>query len=356
MPRSIPSNKQVCRPGVGLSASGRTEAELHGLVPVGNPVREHMHAKSKVNGAGVGALHRPDHMCWLRNLIDENKRSPIHVTHRFAEAVATHVLLNLLAVPGQAVTLLMAIAGGFGGGKTVTTRECLRRLDVHVVEVSAAVFSSRFEGEPAERLDGFYLKAARHQRENGQPAAVLVHDLEMVIGEIDPGANATTNRQHMAGALMALADNPTCIRGEDCARASVFLTCNQLDTLYAGITEPHRTRAFTWEPNREERREIVRHILRDQLSPELTERMLALRPGWSFARYRAIAAAVEQQRLINNIGNRPVTAVLQQALCNPKSLRHAKPSLADDEQLLATAIAHVEASDQAIRTNHVGGN
>ena len=298
----------------------------------------------------------PPESDWLSDVLADNETQPVYVPRRFAEPIATHILWNLIATPGQAVALLMAIAGGFGIGKTVIIRECLRRLGVHAVEVSATAFSSRFEGEPAERLDSFYLQAARHQREHDQPAAVLIHDPDMVIGEIDPGATATTNRQHMAAALMALADNPICIRGEDCARVPVFLTCNRLDTLYDGITEPHRLRAFTWEPNSQERREIIRHILRDQLPPELAERLLALRPGWSFARCRAVAAAIEHQRLISNIGNQSVTTVLQQALRGPKSFSDAESSLADGEQLLAMAIAQVETSDQAIQTNHVSGN
>ena len=198
----------------------------------------------------------------------------MHIPARFAEALSTHLAMNVATEPGLSVPLMLAIHGSMGSGKTVMCREMLSRMRVIPIPVFADAFESFKAGEPPEEVRERYMRAARINADiaagedvpspiGGEAtlAVVVVDDLDQRIGN-DPGSDVqkTQNTQLINAALMELADSPQLVDGVPAYRTPIVVTANHLDWIYPPVVRTGRMETFHWEPTPEERAAILLDI------------------------------------------------------------------------------------------------
>ncbi|MFW6062452.1 MAG: AAA family ATPase [Planctomycetota bacterium] len=219
----------------------------------------------------------------LADLLAENASSDIYLPRTFLGAIYEHILGGLVDWSRGCTPVILTITGPFGCGKSTMLSEALRRLGVQRFRLPASAAESRWAGEPAQKLKDLYLQAAEQQAGEGRPAALVIDDLDLGLGDF--GATGTTNAQHTLSALMERADTPEELEGRRVDRVAVVATANDVTKLYGALHRPGRMRVFRWDPRGEDLRHIGAHILRDLLPASLVARIAAVRPSWTLAHY-----------------------------------------------------------------------
>ena len=201
---------------------------------------------------------------WLEALLQENMDGGIFVLARMAWVIVRHFVGNFLPRVRECVPVILCITGPKGTGKTMTVRETLRRLDVHVEDIPASACESELAGVPAKRLKATYRQAAELQLKEGRPTAVVLDDLDLAVGEF--GATGTRNTQHLLSALMEIADRPTMVDRRRSDRVPMVVTCNDITKVYPVATRERRMRVVSWTPAREELLPVAIHMFDGLLS------------------------------------------------------------------------------------------
>jgi SpoVK/Ycf46/Vps4 family AAA+-type ATPase len=196
------------------------------------------------------------------------------IPERFRRKVVLHVTQNLLADAllrqGVRIPLMLGIQGPSGSGKSWQTRVVCAEMGLHIVRVSGAALSSRWEGVPQDLLREAYLVAAH---ENRGIAALLIDDFDTSPASISEDVQYTVNTQVLCGALMNIADDPRNVSDQSVNRVPVVLTGNRFTAIYYPLTRIGRMSLFNWDPNRSERQEIIKAIFSDI---DMTEEQLAI--------------------------------------------------------------------------------
>lgn len=125
--------------------------------------------------------------------------------------------------------------------------------------ISAGELEDEWAGEPGRRLRERFEFAHRHQRMNNELTCIVIHDLDIGVGRY-PGIQNTVNSQNFQGTVMALCDQA------DNQRIPIFVTANDLTTLYAPMVRDGRMAKFFFSPTYEERLEIIGNMF-SSLSP-----------------------------------------------------------------------------------------
>jgi ATP-dependent 26S proteasome regulatory subunit len=173
------------------------------------------------------------------------------------------------------VPLMLGIQGPSGDGKSWQTRVICAELNLPVIRVSAATLSSRWEGVPAELVKEAYRFAAS---QNQGYAVLLIDDFDTSPASIKDRTQYTVNSQLLCGALMNIADDPNHISGEELNRIPIILTGNDFTSLYSPLTRIGRMTIFSWAPNIEERKQILKSIFpRIQFNEEQLEQLVSLK-------------------------------------------------------------------------------
>lgn len=181
----------------------------------------------------------------------------IVIPPRFTQQIDAHILGNMLDI--DQYPLIMAIIGQPGMGKTYQLREYLCAVGVDIVSVSAADLESDRAGEPAKLLQQKYIDASSSISKY-TPSILLVDDVDTTLGEWEKNTG-TVNHQNILAFLMHIADNPYYIENVGKVnRVPIFFTGNNFDLLYKPLVRNGRAMRFDWEPNREEKIEIIRSI------------------------------------------------------------------------------------------------
>ena len=288
----------------------------------------------------------------LSDVQRDNAHRDIYVAENVLLAIYLHIVGNYINLSGYAREVIFALTGPFGTGKSVTTIEALYRLGVKVFVLAASAMENRYSGVPADRVFSIYYQAAQHVDETGQPAAVVIDDLDMGVGEFANVSQATTNTQMVITALMEIADHPTMIRGTTpCTRVPIFVTANDLGKIYGALTRPGRMRAFEWNPTGVAREQVARHIFRDLLRPNQIDGLLArTSPHWSIAMYGALRSRVGDSILQRLFSNQPAPKILTELVKSKEIDVSPTTILAVSNELNWRALVkEVEAEHQAKR-------
>jgi hypothetical protein len=194
-------------------------------------------------------------MQWPLLVPRSTSNSNVLVPKRFLNVVALHVVKNHL--PDLNPSLILAIQGGPGEGKSFQTREALSMLEAFTVPLSGSSLAGQHEGDATNALATAYKFAAAVQITRRRMTALLVDDFDMSVAATVEGRTYTANTQLITGALMNLADNPRQLGMEATVRVPIIVTGNNFEGLHTPLMRHGRMDFFEWKPTAEERLEIV---------------------------------------------------------------------------------------------------
>lgn len=199
--------------------------------------------------------------------------SNLYIPSRFQQAVALHIIKNIMPIDSFRVPLVLGIHGPSGDGKTYQCEATLSEMKTKSFLISGGQLEDKKAGEPARLIRETYIEASRHMEKNPGIAAVLINDIDTGLGGWGNLVQYTVNRQTVFGELMHLTDYPTSVEGETVKRVPIIVTGNDFTKLYEPFVRAGRMASFEWKPTREEKTEIVSTIF-PELSRTAIEQLL----------------------------------------------------------------------------------
>jgi SpoVK/Ycf46/Vps4 family AAA+-type ATPase len=190
-----------------------------------------------------------------------NKLNP-YISKRFERAINLHVIKNLIT--GFPMPLILGIHGPSGCGKTYQCEHLLRELGAKAFLISGGQLESGTAGEPAKLIRENYIAASQSiQKGETKVAVILINDVDTGLGNWGENVQTTINTQTVYGELMHLVDYPTSVEGRSTIRIPIILTGNDFTKLYEPLVRAGRMTAFEWNPDLEEKTEIISGIFPD---------------------------------------------------------------------------------------------
>ncbi|OZC60801.1 hypothetical protein CH276_15780 [Rhodococcus sp. 06-470-2] len=234
-----------------------------------------------------------------------------YIDSYFRNPVKTHVLANLLT-DAREFPLILGIFGPPGEGKTYQVNAIFSELGIHEQLVSPGELESENAGAPAQLLRREYMKASDRTC-NGQPTALVIHDIDTVLGNWGELVQYTVNRQIVYGQLMAFCDFPNEVNGHRTTRVPIVITGNNPSILYGPMMRPGRTRLLQWKPDTLMRFQIIASIF-PQVEQETLHAIVTKYPNkpvafWADVRSAALESRV--QAAIDSIGETRVIELLK---------------------------------------------
>jgi SpoVK/Ycf46/Vps4 family AAA+-type ATPase len=195
------------------------------------------------------------------------------IPSRFSFEISQHLFLSYADMPDY--PLILAIFGRPGEGKTFQLRSILDQGAIKLFSLNAADLESDRAGQPGKLVVAEYVKAAR-SIEAGNPAALVIDDIDTTVGEWVHNTG-TVNHQQILAQLMHLADHPNWVeRIGAIRRVPVFVTGNDPSKIYSPLKRPGRMIIFQWLPTYEERKSAVEGMFGSSLSPNEVDHLVAL--------------------------------------------------------------------------------
>lgn len=191
-------------------------------------------------------------------LIEPNnyQYSFIKTSNVFERNVLTHIVS--LYLPDNhyfQAPMFLAIEGRAGEGKTTQTIATCSQHGIYIIYVSASELSGAHEKDSINVMKKIY-SAAINLKNTGKVVAILIDDFHMGNATTDENVKRTINSNLLTGHLMNLAENNNSIK------IPIILTGNDFSKTYAPLLRSGRADMFEWNPNYEEKKEIVKNILR----------------------------------------------------------------------------------------------
>jgi hypothetical protein len=272
---------------------------------------------------------------------EASKSKGILVPADFVRQIFEHQFANSDGQLSGSAPIIMAIAGPFGTGKSVMLSTCCDLLGIETSLISSSMLQNRWEGAPAELLRETWLEASERQFETGQPSALIIEDVDLILGEW--GDSATSNSRGAVCALMELADRPNEVHGQRCDRIPIYITANDISKLYGAVSRPGRMRVFEWNPGPDTVEHIAAHILKGILSTSQIQFVLG-RYGerWMPARFGQLRSYLEAALIHRLARHNPLPDLLRDAL-GGQQISFAPGALSNDD--LRRAIEAIEAED-----------
>lgn len=179
------------------------------------------------------------------------------IVERFEKEIVLHAL-RVLYTSSNSASLILAIDGPAGEGKTYQCKLVLERMGIKVFSMSAGQFESKDAGEPAKLVKKTYEDAAKYMRDaSTNAAALLIDDADVALGNWGENYQYTVNTQNVIGELMNLADAP--VKKEE-PRIPIFMTGNDLKRLYYPLRRSGRMNFFYWEPTQNEKLKMIYNL------------------------------------------------------------------------------------------------
>jgi len=185
----------------------------------------------------------------------------IFIPERFRQAVALHIIKNLMTQNSSSVPLIMGIHGKSGDGKTFQCEKVIEEIGTKTFLISGGQLESHEAGEPAYLIRNAYLNAGECiQKGEAKSAVVIINDIDTGLGSWGEMVQYTVNRQTVFGELMHLVDYPESVNGRKAKRIPIILTGNDFTKLYEPLVRAGRMTSFEWTPTIDERTQIVAKI------------------------------------------------------------------------------------------------
>lgn len=185
----------------------------------------------------------------------------IFIPERFRQAVALHIIKNLMTQNSSSVPLIMGIHGKSGDGKTFQCEKVIEEIGAKTFLISGGQLESHDAGEPAYLIRNAYRSAGECiQKGEAKSAVVIINDIDTGLGSWGEMVQYTVNRQTVFGELMHLVDYPESVDGRKVKRIPIILTGNDFTKLYEPLVRAGRMTSFEWTPTLEEKIQIVAKI------------------------------------------------------------------------------------------------
>lgn len=178
----------------------------------------------------------------------------IKTSNVFERNVLTHIVS--LYLPDNhyfQAPMFLAIEGRAGEGKTTQTIATCSQHGIYIIYVSASELSGAHEKDSINVMKKLY-SAAINLRNSGKVVAILIDDFHMGNATTDENVKRTINSNLLTGYLMNLAENNNKIK------IPIILTGNDFSKTYAPLLRSGRADKFEWNPDYEEKKEIVKTI------------------------------------------------------------------------------------------------
>ena len=200
--------------------------------------------------------------------------------------------------------LILGIHGRKGEGKTFQCQLVFEKMGFEPVAISGGELESPDAGDPARLIRLRYREASEQIKVRGEMCVVFINDLDAGAGRFDAGTQYTVNTQLVNATLMNIADNPTNVQlpgsydENPLNRVPIIVTGNDFSTLYAPLIRDGRMEKFYWEPNREERIDIVAGIFQsDELSGKDVEQLVDEFPEQAMDFFSALRSRVYDEQI-----------------------------------------------------------
>ena len=178
----------------------------------------------------------------------------MRVAERLSDEVVSHVIaLSIDMDKAYKPPIYLAIQGEPGEGKTTQAIAACTQRGFYVIYVSASELSGSHENDAKDKLQHIYNYAKRLREKN--IVAIVIDDFHQGIINNDDNIKKTINTNILTGFMMNIAEQ----NGE--YQIPIILTANSLSNIYEPLLRIGRADIFYWEPNIEEKREIVKSIL-----------------------------------------------------------------------------------------------
>lgn len=178
----------------------------------------------------------------------------IKTSNVFEHNVLTHIVS--LYLPDNhyfQAPMFLAIEGRAGEGKTTQTIATCSQHGIYILYISASELSGAHEKDSINVMKKIY-SAAINLRNSEKVVAILIDDFHMGNATTDENVKRTINSNLLTGHLMNLAENNNNIK------IPIILTGNDFSKTYAPLLRSGRADKFQWNPNYEEKKEIVKTI------------------------------------------------------------------------------------------------
>jgi hypothetical protein len=157
--------------------------------------------------------------------------------------------------------LLLLIQGPAGEGKTMQTMVTCARQGIDLIVLPGYALSGEQEREPVEVLRRAYLEGSAIRQVAKRPVMLLIEDLDTSIAAMLPDRRYSVNSQLLNGALMSLTQDPYHLGEVTTERVPMLATGNDLTSLYGPLMRHGRATIIDWVPTRDDKVEVVRHLL-----------------------------------------------------------------------------------------------
>lgn len=229
------------------------------------------------------------------------------IPERYQNEIGLHIIGNILRIDNY--PLILAIFGEPGMGKTFQLREHLKYLNIRVFSINAADLENEYAGVPAKLLREQYINASA-EISNGQPAAIVIDDIDTTVGEWERNTG-TVNHQEIIAFLMHLADNPNFIENIGYInRVPTFVTGNNYNLMYEPLRRPGRAKLFEWEPTEDEKIDIIVSIFKT-INRGLAKKIVNKFPDKPISYFSELYATYCTKSLLKYASNASINYLLQ---------------------------------------------
>lgn len=244
------------------------------------------------------------------------KPSP-YIPERLFQKVQLHIMRCLT---DEAQPLMLGIQGKPGVGKTFGVQQILRQLRVREFLISSGQLESGEAGRPAQLIRSSYLAAGRtitgDPKRAPQPAALVLNDVDVGLGDWGERVQTTVNRQTVIGELMHLADFPDHVANRPTRPVPMILTGNNFGTLYRPLIRTGRMALLNWELKSEEQLEVVHGIFPELAYEEIVD-LVAVFSREPVVFFSEIRRCCRDQALLKATAKLSPAEAVRMALVNP---------------------------------------
>ena len=226
-----------------------------------------------------------------------------YISPRFLDKLAVHITKNFLNISNLRVPLILGIHGRKGEGKTFQCELVFEKMGFEPVTISGGELESPDAGDPSRLIRLRYREASEQTKVRGQMCALFINDIDAGAGRFDSGTQYTVNTQLVNATLMNIADNPTNVQlpgsydETPLQRIPIIVTGNDFSTLYAPLIRDGRMEKFYWEPNSQERTEIVEGIFEKDLLKQDIIKLVNEFPQQSIDFFSALRSRIYDEQI-----------------------------------------------------------
>lgn len=191
--------------------------------------------------------------------------SLLNVLPRYDITILTHIVSVYLHNNDEYLPpIYLAVEGKAGEGKTSQAIASCIQHGFTVIYISASQLSGSHEHDSINEMETVYEHALKRRR-SGEKVAIIIDDFHLSNASIDKNMEHTINASLLTGYLMNLTQN----KYED--NIPIILTGNDFSQVYSPLMRAGRAELFNWNPNYDEKKEIVKNIFKDFLQCEVYE-------------------------------------------------------------------------------------